>query len=158
MIASSIPGDIVNKEGANGTAIVRPSNGPKVLLPRGVPNLQFYYLLLHLHRLGCELNTDGHVMLCVDLLLDELLHHAGLADALSREGSTSVADHDELEKVVETCSVHLFKVSYKDGEGVTEGKVLTGWNILIRMGKSARRLSCVGVGCRRRSGWAGARI
>jgi hypothetical protein len=43
--------------------------------------LQFDYLLIDFDRLGCEFDSNGDIMLRVDLLLAELLDHAGLADS-----------------------------------------------------------------------------
>jgi hypothetical protein len=53
-------------------------------LPGRVPDLQLYYLFVDLDCLGGELDSDGDVVLCVYLLLDELLHHARFSDSYVR--------------------------------------------------------------------------
>jgi hypothetical protein len=80
-VGRGVPGDVVDEEGADGGAVVGAGDGAEVLLAGSVPDLQLDDLLGELDGLGCELDADGHVVLRVDLLLHELLHHARLAHA-----------------------------------------------------------------------------
>ena len=69
-------GDVIHQKCTDGTPIVRPSNGPEVLLARSVPNLQFDIFFLDWDGLGPELHADSHIVGCSGLVLDELQHYA----------------------------------------------------------------------------------
>jgi len=64
--------DVVDQQGADGTAVVAAGDGPEVLLPSGVPDLELDHLAGDLEHAGGELDADGDFVGLVDLLLHEL--------------------------------------------------------------------------------------
>ena len=72
-------GYVVDQKSPYCTPIVRPCDGPEVLLAGGVPNLQFDSLSEHRHHPRGELDPQSHLMVSGYLLLHELRHYAAFA-------------------------------------------------------------------------------
>lgn len=92
-------GDVVHQQCAYRSPIVGPGDGPEILLPRRVPDLQLHILVPHEDLLGPELHPDGHIMVFTRFVLNELEDDAGFAHP-------RVPDQDELEQVM--ISIHAF--------------------------------------------------
>ena len=58
-----------------------------------VPNLQLDNLIVDSESVGAELNTNGNLMLLLELVVHDSLHEAGLAHS-------SVSNDNQLEEVV----------------------------------------------------------
>ena len=97
-LTKQLPGDIVDEQGSDGASVVRPRDGPEILLPCSVPDLQLDGLVIDGERLGSKLNADGHIVRGPCLILNELQDDAGLADS-------GIADHDKFEEIV--VRIHL---------------------------------------------------
>lgn len=93
MIESLLPGDVVYKQGADCTPIVRSGDGPEVLLTRSVPDLKLDAFVLYVNCLCPKLNSNRDIVGCACLILDELQNHARFAHS-------GVANYDELEEIV----------------------------------------------------------
>lgn len=82
--------DVIDKDDTDRASIIGTSDGLKSLLPclhkhrlYGIPNLKFNVFWASLNDFRAELNTDGRVMIELELFLKELQKHAGLSDAWS---------------------------------------------------------------------------
>ena len=71
--------DVVNKQGPCRSSVVRPRDGLKRLLTRGVPNLQLYVFALNLNSPSPELHPDSQIVLLAEPFVCELQQQAGLA-------------------------------------------------------------------------------
>jgi hypothetical protein len=68
--------DVVNKQCPCRTSVVRPRNGFKRLLPRGVPNLKLYVFSLNLNRASSKFNPNREIMLLTEPFVRELQEQA----------------------------------------------------------------------------------
>lgn len=78
-VYSLIPRNVVDKEGTNGTSIVRTSDGAEVFLSCRVPDLKLDVFVVDRDSLGSEFDSDGHIVSDSGLVLDELEYDAGFA-------------------------------------------------------------------------------
>ena len=84
---------VIDKKGTDSTAVIRPRDRSKILLPSSIPYLQLDVLFLNRNGFGPELNSNRYIMGSASFALYELKDDTGLADA-------GVTDDDELEQVV----------------------------------------------------------
>lgn len=68
---STLLRDVIDEQGANGTAIVGRCDGAIALLAGGVPDLGFDGLALCLDRAGGELDADGRLGFKVEFVASE---------------------------------------------------------------------------------------
>ena len=99
MRKSFLPRYIIHQKRTNSTPVIRPRNGPEILLPRSIPYLQLNGLILHRNGLGPELNSDRYIMGSTCLALYKLKHNTGLTNS-------SVTNDNKLEQVV--VGVHYY--------------------------------------------------
>lgn len=76
MCESVSASDVVNKQCPCRTSVVRPCNGFKRLLPRGVPNLKLYVFSLNLNRASSKFNPNREIMLLAEPFVRELQEQA----------------------------------------------------------------------------------
>lgn len=74
-------GNIVDEQCSNCAPVVAPRDRPEVLLPRGIPHLEFDVLVLQGDGPRSELYSQCDFVVIVHLLLDELQNHARFADS-----------------------------------------------------------------------------
>jgi hypothetical protein len=68
--------DIVDKECTNCTSVIRPGDGPEILLACGVPDLEFYVFIFHGDGFGTEFNADCNIVGGSGFSLNELKYDA----------------------------------------------------------------------------------
>lgn len=73
--------DVVDEEGANGTAVVGGGDGAVALLARGIPDLGLDGLGVDLDRPRGELDADGGLGVDVELVSRETAQQVGFTDA-----------------------------------------------------------------------------
>lgn len=73
--------DIVDEEGANGTAIVGRGDGTIPFLPSCVPDLRLDRLCINLDAPGRKLDTDGRLGVEVELVAGESAQQVGFTDS-----------------------------------------------------------------------------
>lgn len=81
-MGGQVLGDVVDKQGADCAAVVRPSDRSEVLLARSVPHLEFDVFILDSDGPGGKLYSQRDLVILVHALLDELQHHARFANTL----------------------------------------------------------------------------
>lgn len=94
---------IVNKNDTHGALIVCLSDCSEALLPRCVPHLELYSLVLHIDSFYLKVNTDGGHVTCRKVVFRKSKQDATLSDG-------RVPNYDEFNKVVVlflTC-LHFF--------------------------------------------------
>lgn len=105
--------DIVDKQCADGTAIVGGSNGSITFLTSSIPDLRFDRLGVDLDRSSCEFNTDRRLRIKVEFVPGKATKQVGLANTgvpdqndweesaitVMRRGQHVVLDQDSLEIV-----------------------------------------------------------
>ena len=94
---------IVNKNDTHGALIVCLSDCSEALLPRCVPHLELYSLVLHIDSFYLKVNTDGGHVTCREVVFRKSKQDATLSDG-------RVPNYDEFNKVVVlflTC-LHFF--------------------------------------------------
>ncbi len=102
---SLFSGDVIHEQGANGTSVVWPGNGPEIFLACSVPDLQFDILILDRYGLGAELNSNGYIMGGAGFSLNKLKNDTGLAHP-------GVSDDDELEEVMVRIHWLIMRLKY----------------------------------------------
>ena len=67
---------VVDKECTDGTAVIRPGNGPEILLACSVPNLEFDVFIFDGDGFGTEFNADSNIVGSSGFSLNELKYNA----------------------------------------------------------------------------------
>lgn len=75
-------GDVIDKQGSDCAAVIRPSDGSKVLLTCSVPYLEFNVFIFNSDGPGGKLYPQCYLVILVHPLLDELQDYAGFANTL----------------------------------------------------------------------------
>mmetsp|Transcript_1403 Transcript_1403/g.2447 ORF Transcript_1403/g.2447 Transcript_1403/m.2447 type:complete len:228 (+) Transcript_1403:759-1442(+) len=75
------PCDVVHEQRTGGAAIVRPCDGAKGLLSRGVPNLQLDGLGVDLHHFRPEFHANGQIVHGLETSVRELQQETALSHA-----------------------------------------------------------------------------
>ena len=73
-----VPGNIVDEQGSDGTAVVGAGDGPEIFLASSIPDLQFDGFLAHLNDLRAKFNSNSSVMVIFELVVEKLQYDGGL--------------------------------------------------------------------------------
>lgn len=98
-------GDVVDKQGADGAAIVGGGDGAVALLAGRVPDLGLDGLAVDLNAAGRELDADGRLAVEVEFVAGESREEVGFADA-------GISDQDNLEEELQEVSVSIRRRAY----------------------------------------------
>jgi hypothetical protein len=75
------PCDVVDKQGANGPAVVAPGDAPERFLAGCVPNLQLHtHVLIYFDHARAKLHADGEIMGLLKALISKLQQQTRLPD------------------------------------------------------------------------------
>lgn len=72
--------NVVDKEGAGSSAVIRPRDGPERLLACCVPNLQLNLFTVDGNHASAEFHADCEIVHGLEALVGELEQQTGLAD------------------------------------------------------------------------------
>lgn len=76
MLECLFSGNIVDKESSYCASIIRTCDRSEILLSCSIPNLQLDIFVFNINSLCPKLNSDGHIMSCSCLILNELQNNA----------------------------------------------------------------------------------
>ena len=74
---NALPGNVIDKQCSDGTAVVGAGNRPEILLASGVPDLELDVFVIDGNSFGPEFDSDCDIVGNSGLVLDELKYDTG---------------------------------------------------------------------------------
>ena len=82
IVKCGLLGAVVDENDAHGALVIRLRDRAEALLPRRVPQVQDYDLVLHVHLLGHEVNSNSCLVRVIEAVIDKSMDDTRLADRL----------------------------------------------------------------------------